>query len=180
MTHSTHFYLWIHYKLKSTQIKEEIYCCRFMGNSFQLAAKNLLYALSNRQDSTYHSFCYIAGMRNNSIGTRRRIDLIYYTMNRKEGNYLFNDILNTVILWLYGKGPLSTTAWAILFDQQQRFFYIYIYHPINMVAHTTALVNPVIEHWLEREINQWVYYEGLNWQPVAPETDALRPSYDAV
>ena len=29
-----------------------------------------------------------------------------------------------------------------------------------MVAHTTALVNPVIEHWLEREINQWVYYEG--------------------
>ena len=98
-----------------------------MGNSFQLAAKNLLYALSNRQDSTYHSFCYIAGMRNNSIGTRRRIDLIYYTMNRKEGNYLFNDILNTVILWLYGKGPLSTTTWAILFDQQQRFFFIYIY-----------------------------------------------------
>ena len=26
-----------------------------------------------------------------------------------------------------------------------------------MIAHTTAFVTPVVEHWLEREIAQWVY-----------------------
>ena len=26
---------------------------------------------------------------------------------------------------------------------------------------TWAFVTPVVEHWLEREIAQWVHYEGL-------------------
>ena len=26
-----------------------------------------------------------------------------------------------------------------------------------MIAHTTAFVTPVVEHWLEREIAQWVH-----------------------
>ena len=30
----------------------------FISNSFQLAAKDLLYAPSHRQDSTYNSLCY--------------------------------------------------------------------------------------------------------------------------
>ena len=30
--------------------------------------------------------------------------------------------------------------------------------PINSrIAHTTVFVTPVVEHWLEREIAQWVY-----------------------
>ena len=31
-----------------------------------------------------------------------------------------------------------------------------MHHPIDRIAHTTAFVTPVVEHWLEREIAQWV------------------------
>ena len=30
-------------------------------------------------------------------------------------------------------------------------------HPTDRIAHTTAFVTPVVEHWLEREIAHWVY-----------------------
>ena len=29
-------------------------------------------------------------------------------------------------------------------------------HPTDRTAHTTAFVTPVVEHWLEREIAQWI------------------------
>ena len=32
-----------------------------------------------------------------------------------------------------------------------------MYHPTDMIIHTTAFVTPVLEHWLEREIAQWVH-----------------------
>ena len=32
-----------------------------------------------------------------------------------------------------------------------------MHHPTYRIAHTTAFVTPVAEHWLEREINQWVH-----------------------
>ena len=31
-----------------------------------------------------------------------------------------------------------------------------MHHPTDRIAHTTAIVTPVVEHWLEREIAQWV------------------------
>ena len=59
-------------------------------------------------------------------------------------------------------------------------------HPTDRIAHTTAFVTPVVEHWLEREIAQWVHpmkdrsddpshhertllprsYISLGWDPV--------------
>ena len=30
-------------------------------------------------------------------------------------------------------------------------------HPTDRIAHTMAFVTPVVEHWLEREIAQWVH-----------------------
>ena len=47
--------------------------CRHIGYSFRLAARVLLYAPSNIQDSTYHSLCYtshgaLAGARNSLMG----------------------------------------------------------------------------------------------------------------
>ena len=33
----------------------------------------------------------------------------------------------------------------------------YMHHPTDTPAHTTAFVTPVAEHWLEREIAQWVH-----------------------
>ena len=32
-----------------------------------------------------------------------------------------------------------------------------MHHPTDRIAHTTAFVTPVEEHWLEREIAQWVH-----------------------
>ena len=48
-------------------------CCRhYMGYSFLLAERVLLYAPFHIQDSTYHSFCYTSriagGTRNSSMG----------------------------------------------------------------------------------------------------------------
>ena len=32
-----------------------------------------------------------------------------------------------------------------------------MHHPTDRIAHTTAFFTPVVEHWLEREIAQWVH-----------------------
>ena len=32
-----------------------------------------------------------------------------------------------------------------------------MHRPTDRTSHTTAFVTPVVEHWLEREIAQWVY-----------------------
>ena len=32
-----------------------------------------------------------------------------------------------------------------------------MHHPSDRTTHTTAFVTPVVEHWLEREIVQWVH-----------------------
>ena len=32
-----------------------------------------------------------------------------------------------------------------------------MHHPTDRITHTTAFVTPVVEHWLERKIAQWVY-----------------------
>ena len=32
-----------------------------------------------------------------------------------------------------------------------------MHYPTDRMTHTTAFVTPVVEHWLEREIAQWVH-----------------------
>ena len=32
-----------------------------------------------------------------------------------------------------------------------------MHHPTDKIAHTMVFVTPVMEHWLEREIAQWVH-----------------------
>ena len=32
-----------------------------------------------------------------------------------------------------------------------------MHHPTDRIAHTTAFGTPVVEHWLERELAQWVH-----------------------
>ena len=36
-----------------------------------------------------------------------------------------------------------------------------MHHPSDTITHTTAFVTPVVEHWLEQEIAQWVVIEEL-------------------
>ena len=48
-----------------------------------------------------------------------------------------------------------------------------MHHPTDMITHTTAFVTPVVEHWLEREIAQWVYHEGSIRRSIAKWANAL-------
>ena len=62
MMHSTHFiysYMASNILWRTTPIAREEICCKNMCYSFRLTARVLLYAPSHRQDSTYHSLCYI-------------------------------------------------------------------------------------------------------------------------
>ena len=45
-----------------------------------------------------------------------------------------------------------------------------MHHPTDRITHTTAFVTPVMEHWLEREIAQWVRLTGI-----ISELDGTRP-----
>ena len=85
---------------------------------------------------------------------------------RKEGNVLFNDALNTFYVRLYGvkhmvKDHSDSEKGNPLLPHRLLF-------PINSkgsfictipdrIAYTTAFVTPIVEHWLEREIAQWVH-----------------------
>ena len=52
-------------------------------------------------------------------------------------------------------------------------FNIYMDHPTDRIIHTTAFVTPVVGHWLEWEIAQWVHHEGsIRWS-IAPWANAL-------
>ena len=51
--------------------------------------------------------------------------------------------------------PAAAITWVTLFDQQERIFYML--HPTYRIAHTMVFVNPVMKHWLDREIAQWVH-----------------------
>ena len=80
--------------------------------------------------------------------------------------FLFNDALNTFYLRLYGvrhmvkdhsdseKGNLLPPH-GLLFSINSKGSFICTIP--DRIAHTTAFVTPVMEHWLEREIAQWVH-----------------------
>ena len=36
-----------------------------------------------------------------------------------------------------------------------------MHHPTERITHTTAFVTQVVEHWLEREIAQWVLFTDV-------------------
>ena len=62
--------------------------------------------------------------------------------------YLHRD--NTVAITGGGGGGGGIGHWGGGGIAQQGFFYMH--HPTDRVAHTTAFITPVVEHWLEREI----------------------------
>ena len=86
---------------------------------------------------------------------------------RKEGIVLFNDTHNTFYLRLYGvrhmvkdhsdseKGNLLPPHRLLFFTNSKGSFTCII---TDRIAYTTAFVTPVMEHWLEQEIAQWVYH----------------------
>ena len=87
---------------------------------------------------------------------------------RKEGNILFNDALNTFYLRIYGVRLMvkdhsdsergnRLLPHGLLFLISSKGSFFNMHHPTDRIAHTMAFVTPVVEHWLEREIAQWVH-----------------------
>ena len=85
----------------------------------------------------------------------------------KEGNVFFNDALNTFCLRLYGVGHMvkdhsdsergnPLPPHRLLFPMSSKGSFICTI-PTDRRAHTTTFVIPVVEHWHEREIAQWVH-----------------------
>ena len=121
------------------------------------------------------------GLRHLVTGSRR-----HFKQGRKEGNVLFNDALNTFYLRLYGvrhmvkdhseRGYTLPPHRLLLPISKQGFFYMH--HPTDRIAHTTAFVTPVVEHWLEREIAQWVHpMKDRSDDPLHHERTLLPRSY---
>ena len=48
-----------------------------------------------------------------------------------------------------------------------------MHHPTDRIAHTTAFVTPVVEHWLERDYSSMgPPHEGSIRRPIAPYANA--------
>ena len=86
-------------------------------------------------------------------------ETLHILWNRKEGNVLFNDALNTFYLRLYDVGHMvkdhsdsergnTLPPHGLLFPINSKVFFN-MHHPTDRIAHTTAFVTPVVEHWLE-------------------------------
>ena len=84
---------------------------------------------------------------------------IFQSLTWKEENVLFNDTLNTYLFSLYGVGhmgkhhsdsergnTLLPLYWLLFLISSKSSFIGTI---PDRIAHTTAFVTPVMEHWLE-------------------------------
>ena len=89
------------------------------------------------------------------------------TSFRERRNVLFKDALNTFYLQLYGVGHMvkyhsdsdrgnPLLPHGLLFPISSKGSFICIIS--DRITHTTAFVTPVVEHWLERETAQWLWY----------------------
>ena len=66
---------------------------------------------------------------------------------------------------------------GLLFTIDSKGFF-YMHHPTDRITHTTAFVTPVVEHWLERELAQWVHtMEDRSDDPSHHERTLLPRSY---
>ena len=87
-------------------------------------------------------------------------------MKKEEGNILFNDALNTFNLRLYGvrhmvkdhsdskRGNPLPPHRLVYFRLAVR---VLLYASSHIQDNTYQFGTPVVEHWLEREIAQWVH-----------------------
>ena len=91
------------------------------------------------------------------------VGLMFDEEEKKEGNVLFHDALNTFYLRLYSEhhfvhsekgNPLPPHGLLFPISSKGSFD---MHHPTDRIAHTMVFVIPVVKHWLEREIAQWVH-----------------------
>ena len=78
----------------------------------------------------------------------------------REGRVLFIDVLNTFYLWLSGIEYMVkkySDREETCYQHFMGYYFqlassdFYMHYPTDRLAHVTAFVNPVMEHWLKQE-----------------------------
>ena len=93
---------------------------------------------------------------------------LLFPIRERERNVLFNTFYLQFYLRLYGVRHMVK-------DHSDSFpishkGYFYMHNPTHRIIHTTAFVTPVVEHWLEREIAQWVHHEEMSREAMGKGT----------
>ena len=89
------------------------------------------------------------------IRVRFKVRVTVTELRKKGRNVLFNEALKITLFicykwsWTYSKGPV----------RKETRYHHYISIPTDKTAHTTVFVTPVMEHWLEQKITQWLGLE---------------------
>ena len=84
---------------------------------------------------------------------RKKEEMFYLTMHSTHLIYAY--MASDIWLRTIEKGnPLPPYRLLFLINSKGSFI---MHHPTDRIAHTTAFVTPVVEHWLEWEIAQWVH-----------------------
>ena len=114
----------------------------------------------------------VGGLGNGALCTACPASIKTYTVynklrESKEASVLFNDVVDTFYLRLYRcthmvKDHSDSEGYSFRLAARVRLY------PTDRITHTTTFVTPVVEHWLERAIAQWVHHEGLIRRPIIP------------
>ena len=159
--------------LKTILIVRKETRCRHM------AARVLLYAPSHRQDNTYHGLCYtsrgaLAGTSEEgavSIGIWSSNDISVCSSQLLKSRFVSDLLMTAFRVRLCAKlaslsgvsvniqhhpflGLIIVVVFCCFFTCKRSFICT------DRITHTTAFATPVVRHWLEREIAQWVHHEG--------------------
>ena len=102
---------------------------------------------------TWLCVCKWFGVRLQSLERER--EMFYLTTHSTHFIYCYmaSDIWLRTILIV----RKETRCRHIGYSNQLEQGFFYMHHPTDRITHTTAFVTPVVEHWLEREIAQWVH-----------------------
>ena len=103
---------------------------------------------------TTHSTHFIYGYMTSDIWLRTILIVREETRCRHMG-YSFQ-LAARVLLYASSHRQDDTSRGALAGTRNSK-GYFYMHHPTDRIAHTTAFGTPDMEHWLEREIAQWVH-----------------------
>ena len=98
-----------------------------------------------------------------------RKEIFYLTMHST--HFIYGYMASDISVHSDSKRENLLSPHRLLFLISSKFFYMH--HSTDRITHTTTFVTPVVEHWLEWEIAQWVHHEGSIRRPIAPWENAL-------
>ena len=130
------------------------------GTRYQQFRGYFLYALSHRQDSTFHGFICCGELAETSRSCMKNVLLRERERERERGwekmFYLTTHSTHFIYGYIASDHSDSERGNPLPFYMG----YSFRLAEIDRIAHTMAFVAPVVEHGLEREIAHWVHHKG--------------------